>query len=77
VVLVFAALTFLPVEFVHPVRVRRLRPVTLAMSLAWAILAALVLAADLRPGPVLSAAFLIASAYFATIGFILQVTRRA
>jgi phosphatidylcholine synthase len=77
VILVFAALTFLPVEFVHPVRVRRLRPVTLAMSLAWAILAALVLAADLRPAPVLSAAFLIASAYFATIGFILQVTRRA
>jgi phosphatidylcholine synthase len=77
VILLFAVLTFLPVEFVHPVRVLRLRPLTLAMTLAWAVLAAVVLAANLQPGPIVSTAFLIVSAYLGAIGFILQMTRRA
>jgi phosphatidylcholine synthase len=77
VTLLFAVLTFLPVEFVHPVRVLRLRPLTLAMTLAWAILAAVVLAENLQPGPIVSTAFLIVSAYLGAIGFILQMTRRA
>jgi hypothetical protein len=51
--------------------------VTLAMTLAWAILSALILAADLQPGPLVSMAYLVTCVYFATIGFILQLTRRA
>jgi phosphatidylcholine synthase len=77
VIVLFAALTFLPVEFVHPVRVLRLRPLTLAMTLAWAILSAVILAADLQPGSFVSTAFLVTCVYFGTIGFILQMTRRA
>jgi phosphatidylcholine synthase len=77
VVLLFTVLTFLPVEFVHPIRVVRLRPVTLVMTLAWAVLSALVLAANLEPGLFVSTAFLVVSAYLGLIGFILQFTRRA
>lgn len=77
VIAVFAVTTFLPVEFVHPVRVERLRPLTLAMTLAWAILSAIALAQNLQPAPLVSIAFLAASAYLGVIGFYLQVTRRA
>ena len=35
VVLLCGILTFLPVNFLHPVRVRRLRPLNLAMTFAW------------------------------------------
>jgi len=72
----FAVLTFVPIEFVHPIRVARLRPLTLAVTLAWAVLSLLVLLADLRPGPVVAVAFLAASAYLAVIGAVLQLSRR-
>ena len=35
IVLLCGILTFLPVNFLHPVRVRRLRPLNLAMTFAW------------------------------------------
>jgi phosphatidylcholine synthase len=72
----FAILTFVPIEFVHPVRVVRLRPLTLGVTFGWAILSVLVLIENLQPGPVVAAAFLAASAYLAVIGAILQLSRR-
>ena len=72
----FAILTFLPVEFVHPVRVVRLRPLTLAVTLLWAVLSVLALIANLQPGPVVGVAFLAASVYLAVIGAVLQLLRR-
>jgi phosphatidylcholine synthase len=70
-----AALTFSPVEFIHPVRVKRLRPLTLAMTFLWGVFAALALAADLRPAPFVSMALAVSSIYLATIGAFLQATR--
>jgi phosphatidylcholine synthase len=75
VVLAFAVLTFLPVEFVHPLRVKRLRPLTIAMSIAWAVLAIAALVADLNPGPAVVTLFALVSLYFAVIGVYLQLTR--
>lgn len=72
----FAILTFVPIEFIHPVRVVRLRPLTLAVTLVWAVLSVLVLIADLQPGPIIAVAFLAASAYLALIGVALQISRR-
>lgn len=77
VVGVLAVLTFLPVEFVHPVRVRRLRGLTLAMALAWGVLALISLVENLDPGPVVVTLFALTSLYFALIGVYLQVTRPA
>lgn len=75
IVLVTAVLTFSPIEFIHPVRVRRLRPLTLFVTFLWAILAILTLAADLKPGPFVSVALAVASIYLAGIGAFLQATR--
>jgi phosphatidylcholine synthase len=44
-------LTFVPMKFLHPVRVRRLREVNLALLVLWAALAGFALARDLDPGP--------------------------
>lgn len=70
-----AILTFSPIEFVHPVRVKRWRTLTLTMAGVWGILGIWALAADLDPGPLVVIAFAIATAYFAAIGAVLQFTR--
>lgn len=77
VVALFAVATFLPLEFVHPVRVVRLRSLTLAVTLAWAVLSFLALVAGLQPGPGIGLAFLAASAYLGLVGIVLQLTRRS
>jgi phosphatidylcholine synthase len=48
-IVVLAALTFVPVPFVHPFRVVRLRLLNAALLAAWAVLAALALWHDLAP----------------------------
>ena len=75
IVALAAVVTFTPIEFIHPVRVVRLRPLTLTMAVIWAALALAALAANLNPGPLLTVAFSIANAYFAVIGAYLQFTR--
>ncbi|WP_405023120.1 phosphatidylcholine synthase [Mesorhizobium sp. P13.3] len=44
VVVVAGILTFLPINFIHPVRVVRLRPINLGMTLLWCAFGALALA---------------------------------
>jgi phosphatidylcholine synthase len=75
IVAAFAVLTFLPVEFVHPMRVKRLRPVTSAMAVAWGLLAFAALLENLDPDPVVLTLFSIVNLYFAFVGVFLQVTR--
>lgn len=77
ILVLFAVLTFLPVEFVHPVRVRRWRPLTLAMAFLWGLLAIIALAYDLNPGPLVVGLFGAVSLYFAVVGVALQLTRPA
>lgn len=49
--LTFAATAamFAPIVFVHPLRVRRLRPLTIAATIAWLALAAVAIVAGLQP----------------------------
>jgi phosphatidylcholine synthase len=75
IVVAFAVLTFTPVEFVHPIRVRRWRPLTLAMTVAWGLLALACVLTDLSPGPMAVTAFALVSLYFALVGVVLQLTR--
>jgi phosphatidylcholine synthase len=44
VVVVAGILTFMPINFIHPVRVKRLRPVNLGMTLLWCAFGAMALA---------------------------------
>lgn len=51
VICLFVVLTFVPVKFAHPLRVRRLRRLTLFVTLAWALFAIATLAQQMEPGP--------------------------
>ena len=70
-------LSFLPVAFVHPVRTRRLRPLTLAVTALWAVLALWSVRAGLAPPVWVAAGLVAASAYLLVIGAVLQAARRA
>jgi phosphatidylcholine synthase len=75
VIAVCAILTFAPVEFVHPVRVVTLRPLTLAITAIWSVLAIIALVDDLSPGLPVKIALGLATLYLAGIGAVLQVRR--
>jgi phosphatidylcholine synthase len=70
----FAALTFVPIEFVHPLRLRRWRGLTVSLMGAWALLAALAVAHNLSPPAWAGAGLLIIGFYFLVIG---AIARRA
>ncbi len=67
-VALLAVLTFVPFRFVHPMRVVRLRALTLALLAAWGVLAALALAQDLHPGVWIAGALCAIGCYLFFIG---------
>lgn len=68
VVAVFCCLTFVPLPFLHPFRVRRLRRFTLALLAAWTVLALAAVAYDLSPPRYVLAALLVIGFYFLAAG---------
>lgn len=68
VVLVATALMFSPVVFVHPVRVRRWRGLTLVVLVLWTGAAAGAIWQEMRPGWPIKAMLLAAAAYFVLLG---------
>jgi len=67
---VFAVLTFVPIKFIHPVRVRRLRWLNAAALTAWSVLAALALVQGLAPQPWVTAALCVIAVYFLLAGLV-------
>ena len=67
---VLAALTFAPVTFVHPVRVVRLRVLTMIMLLAWTLAAMASLYQNLDPEFIVKLVLAITAIYFLAIGFV-------
>jgi len=63
-VAVCALATFLPVKFVHPLRVVRWRAPTIAMTAAWALLALLAIFQNMQPHLWVQLALLFVAAYF-------------
>ena len=61
-------MTFVPVPFLHPFRVKRLRYLTLALLAAWITLAAIALAYDLSPPQAVWLALLVIAVYFLGAG---------
>jgi len=55
---------FSPVVFVHPLRVARMRWLTIAMSLAWLVFAAAAIVAKLAPPEWVVAGLVVTAAYF-------------
>ena len=70
VIAALAVLTFVPVKFVHPFRVRRLRAVTIAVLGFWAVLASVALLNDLAPGVWVTTGLCAAALYFLVIGLL-------
>jgi phosphatidylcholine synthase len=68
VVVALSALTFAPIPFVHPFRVRRLRPLTLSLLLVGAALSVVAIAEELRPDGIVIAALSAIGLYFAGLG---------
>jgi len=69
-VLALAALTFVPLRFVHPLRVKRLRLVNIALMALWAMLAFVAVAQNLAPPPAIVAALSAIALYFLVAGLL-------
>jgi phosphatidylcholine synthase len=68
-----AVLTFVPVPFLHPFRVVRLRALNIALLAAWSVLAFVAVTRDMMPGPWITGALCVIAVYFLGAG----VLRRA
>ena len=67
-IVVLVVLTFVPVPFLHPFRVRRMRAFNALLIVAWAALAAFTLIRDMSPGGWVTAALCAIGLYFLGAG---------
>jgi phosphatidylcholine synthase len=70
VVVAFVALTFLPVLFIHPLRVKRLRALNIALASLWSALAILTLWLDFSPPAYVTATLCVIGVYFLLAGLL-------
>jgi phosphatidylcholine synthase len=73
VVLISVILTFFPIHFLHPVRVKRLRPLNLAVFLLWSLLGGISLLMHFRAPDWVEWGVMATGLYLYVIGFILQL----
>ncbi len=70
IVAALAVLTFAPVHFIHPVRIARLRMLTVAALVLWALLALVAVWRNLEPSSWITAILCLLAIYFVGIGFL-------
>jgi phosphatidylcholine synthase len=75
VVALLLVLTFAPFKFVHPVRVRRWRVVSIAAVIAWAVLAMITVWHDLAPGRWVAVGLVIIALYILGVGLADQMSK--
>jgi phosphatidylcholine synthase len=75
IVVAFVALTFLPILFIHPLRVKRLRPLNIALTAIWCALAILALWRDFSPPVYVTAALSVIGIYFLLAGLLRPRTK--
>jgi len=71
---VLAALTFAPIKFLHPLRVKRLRALNIGLLLAWAVLALVTVIDNLQPGPYVTWPLALIAVYFFVAGLLPRPT---
>ncbi len=76
VVLACCVFTFMPVRFVHPVRVKRWRPLTLAMTIAWLVIAGVGLFNEMSLTEPQAIIFALSSLYLLTVSALHQALER-
>ena len=69
-VLALAILSFLPIRFLHPLRVAHLRPLNIALLIVWALLACAAVGANLQPGPFVTIPLVLIAIYFFVAGLL-------
>jgi phosphatidylcholine synthase len=69
IILGLAALTFAPIKFLHPIRVRRCRALNMAALLLWSILALVAVAQRLDPPASVTAGLVTIALYFLAVGW--------
>jgi phosphatidylcholine synthase len=69
-IVALAALTFMPIHFIHPVRIPHLRGLTVAALVLWAVLSFVAVLDNLKPGFWVAAALCLLAIYFVGIGFL-------
>jgi phosphatidylcholine synthase len=69
-IVILAILSFAPIKFLHPLRVRHLRPLNISLLVAWAVLALLAVIADLDPGPYVTWPLSAIAVYFFAAGLL-------
>jgi phosphatidylcholine synthase len=72
VVAALAVLTFAPIKFLHPLRVKRLRVVNMVLLAAWAALALFAVVDDLSPAPFVTWSLVAIAIYFFGVGLLPQ-----
>lgn len=70
VVAALCVLTFVPMRFVHPLRVKHLRPLTIGLMAVWAALALAAVVQNLEPGPYVTVPLAGLAGYFLIAGFL-------
>jgi phosphatidylcholine synthase len=65
-----AALSFAPIKFLHPLRVKRLRLFNIALLAVWAVLAFLAVISNLVPGPYVTWPLAAIAIYFFVAGLL-------
>jgi phosphatidylcholine synthase len=68
IIVALAILTFVPVPFLHPLRVVHWRPVTIVAMVLWAVLAIVTVFEDMAPGPWVTGALCVIAVYFVVAG---------
>ena len=76
VIVTFAVLTFVPIRFVHPFRVARLRVLSIIVLAMWTALGLVALARDLAPGPWVTAGLCVTALYFLVAGAAVRLMDR-
>ena len=66
--IVLAVLTFVPIRFLHPLRVKRFRPLSILLLVIWTLLALIAVATDLEPNLWVIVGLCLIAAYFLLIG---------
>ena len=70
IVAALALLTFMPIKFLHPLRVTRLRTLNVVLLGIWAALALVAVVEDLAPAPYVTWALVAIAVYFFAIGLL-------
>lgn len=68
IIILFSGLTFVPLKWAHPFRVRRFRILTFIVLICWSAAAIAALAGEFPSGPVIQAIFAVSALYVLALG---------